>query len=156
MSWRTRNRNQLQIEARFIQMATATVAASRSTELYISRATIQLRRPLAEAPPRIYEWRTQVNSFAAQPEPKREREQQEELIVSSKQNGSTTAAVAAVAAATPTYTPPRIQGNEAKRKNLPQTLGNFFEAERYDSAWNRVTKWDENEKRNLYILYTDP
>lgn len=128
-------------------MATATVAANRSSELYISRATIQLRRPLAEAPPRIYEWRTQVNSFAAQPEPKRE---QEELIVSSKQNGSTTAAVAAtvaataataaVAAATPIYTPPRIQGNEAKRKNLPQTLGNFFEAERYDSAWNRVTK----------------
>lgn len=129
-------------------MATATIAANRSSELYISRATIQLRRPLAEAPPRIYEWRTQVNSFAAQPEPK--REQQEELIVSSKQNGSTTAAVAAtvaataataaVAAATPIYTPPRIQGNEAKRKNLPQTLGNFFEAERYDSAWNRVTK----------------
>lgn len=124
-------------------MATATVAANRSSELYISRATIQLRRPLAEAPPRIYEWRTQVNSFAAQPEPKREREHQEELIVSSKQNGSTTAAAAAtaaVAAATPKYTPPRIQGNEAKRKNLPQTLGNFFEAERYDSAWNRVTK----------------
>lgn len=150
MSCRTRNRNQLQIEARFVQMATATVVANRSTELYISRATIQLRRPLAVAPPRIYEWRTQVNSFAAQPEPKREREQQEELIVSSKQNGSTTAAVATaaavavatatVAAATPIYTPPRIQGNEAKRKNLPQTLGNFFEAERYDSAWNRVTK----------------
>lgn len=147
MSCRTRNRNQLQIEARFVQMATATIAANRSSELYISRATIQLRRPLAEAPPRIYEWRTQVNSFAAQPEPKRE---QEELIDSSKQNGSTTAAVAAtvaataataaVAAATPIYTPPRIQGNEAKRKNLPQTLGNFFEAERYDSAWNRVTK----------------
>lgn len=147
MSCRTQNRNQLQIEARFVQMATATVAANRSSELYISRATIQLRRPLAEAPPRIYEWRTQVNSFAAQSEPKRE---QEELIVSSKQNGSTTAAVAAtvaataataaVAAATPIYTPPRIQGNEAKRKNLPQTLGNFFEAERYDSAWNRVTK----------------
>lgn len=144
MSCRSRNRNQLQIEARFVQMATATVAANRSSELYISRATIQLRRPLAEAPPRIYEWRTQVNSFAAQPE------QQEEHIVSSKQNGSTTAAVAAtataapgtaaVAAATPIYTPPRIQGNEAKRKNLPQTLGNFFEAERYDSAWNRVTK----------------
>lgn len=121
-------------------MATATVAAANcSHELYISRATIQLRRPLAEAPPRIYEWRTQVNPVAPQ----------EQLIVASKQSKASTTAAAAgaaataalvAAAATPIYTPPRIQGNEAQRKNLPQTLSNFYEAERYDSAWNRVTK----------------
>ncbi|XP_030242377.1 uncharacterized protein LOC115563479 isoform X2 [Drosophila navojoa] len=100
-------------------MAAATASAtSAMPKLYVSRATIQLRLPAAKATPLTYEWRTQVTGQA--------QEAPVECIKSSS--------------ATPTYTPPRIQGNEAQRKQLPQTLSNFFEAERYDSAWNRLTK----------------
>ncbi|EDW63378.1 uncharacterized protein [Drosophila virilis] len=105
-------------------------AAAAIPELFISHATIQLRQPSSVAPPRVYEWRTQVTGQTQQA--------QEAPVERIRQSGST--AATATAKATPTYTPPRIQGNEAKRKNLPQTLCNFFEAERHDSAWNRVTK----------------
>ncbi|XP_023164031.2 uncharacterized protein LOC111594796 [Drosophila hydei] len=118
-------------------MAAATATAA-IPKLYVSRATIQLRQPAVEAPPLNYEWRTQVTGQAQEPPV--------ECIKSSQTNTAATgvaaaaAAVAVAAAATPMYTPPRIQGNEAQRKQLPQTLCNFFEAERYDSAWNRLTK----------------
>ncbi|EDW13432.1 uncharacterized protein LOC6578068 [Drosophila mojavensis] len=119
-------------------MAAATASATSAIpKLYVSRATIQLRQPVAKAPPLTYEWRTQVTGQA--------QEAPVECIKSSSTAAAagaaaTGVAAAAAAAATPTYTPPRIQGNEAQRKQLPQTLSNFFAAERYDSAWNRLTK----------------
>ncbi|KAH8274908.1 hypothetical protein KR018_000263 [Drosophila ironensis] len=99
-------------------------------EVFVSRATIQLQMPPRA---RIYEWHTQVVGAPAStptttsPETECVRER----------------APGATETATPKgnyYTPPRILGTEAKAKNLPQTLGNFFEAERYASAWNRVTE----------------
>lgn len=116
-------------------MAAATATATSAIpKLYVSRATIQLRQPAVKAPPLTYEWRTQVTGQA--------QEAPVECIKSSATAAAGAAAgvAAAAAAATPTYKPPRIQGNEAQRKQLPQTLSNFFEAERYDSAWNRLTK----------------
>ncbi|XP_017025937.1 uncharacterized protein [Drosophila kikkawai] len=105
----------------------AAAVAHSQEELFVSRATIQLQfQPSVEASPRIYEWRTQV--LTPKPAP-------EEDLVSVKQHTTE--------AATPRgsyYTPPQIFGTEAKRKNLPQTLSNFFEAERHSSAWTRVTK----------------
>ncbi|XP_020800500.1 uncharacterized protein LOC110177876 [Drosophila serrata] len=105
----------------------AAAVAHSQEELFVSRASIQLQfQPAGEAPSRLYEWRTQV--LTPNPAP-------EEELVSIKQRSTE--------AATPRgshYTPPQIFGTEAKRKNLPQTLSNFFEAERHSSAWNRVTK----------------
>ncbi|XP_034475294.1 uncharacterized protein LOC117782311 [Drosophila innubila] len=128
-------------------MAAATVASNRSPELYISRATIQLRLPQTVAPPRVYEWRTQVTTMPQADLQADRKELKETAIECIKQNSSTTTTAPTTASttakatgATPIYTPPRIKGDEAKRKNLPQTLGNFFEAERFSSAWNRVTK----------------
>lgn len=113
---------------RSVQMAAAVAHSFNQEKLYVSRASIQLQLPPSEGIPRIYEWRTQV----APPNPAQEEEQQQVCI--KKQTTE---------AATPRgnyYTPPQIFGTEAKRKNLPQTLSNFFEAERHSSAWNRVTK----------------
>ncbi|ALC39079.1 CG13117 [Drosophila busckii] len=114
--------------------ATAPVANNHSPKLFISRASIQLKhKPPTHQPPAplIYEWRTQVI-----------KEAEEAPVECIKQNGSNNAAAAAMPPTSPPkFTAPRIEGNEAtKRKNLPQTLCNFFEAERHDSAWNRVTK----------------
>ncbi|EDX04390.1 uncharacterized protein LOC6731665 [Drosophila simulans] len=110
-------------------MAAAAVQSFGQEELFVSRATIQLQLPQGGASSPIFEWRTQV----ATPTPAADPAHEEKCI---RGHQSTEAA-------TPKsniYTPPRILGTEAKRKNLPQTLSNFFEAERYSSAWNRVTK----------------
>ncbi|XP_017152395.1 uncharacterized protein LOC108162258 [Drosophila miranda] len=111
--------------------------------LFVSRATIQLqlRSPAAPgpaAPPRIYEWHTQVATPptpTASPSPTPEAAETAAKCIKQAES-------AAHAATPKRYTPPRIMGTEAKRKNLPQTLGNFFEVERYESGWNRVTKRD--------------
>ncbi|XP_016961833.1 uncharacterized protein LOC108032513 [Drosophila biarmipes] len=100
-------------------------------ELFVSRATIQLQLPQGGANSPIFEWRTQV--VTASPSTATSAPEEECIIRSQK----------TAEAATPKsnyYTPPPILGTEAKPKNLPQTMGNFFEAERYASAWNRVTK----------------
>ncbi|XP_043662152.1 uncharacterized protein LOC122626089 [Drosophila teissieri] len=112
-------------------MAAAVVQSLAGQEnLFVSRATIQLQLPQGSPPSSpIFEWRTEVATPTPAPVPAHE-----EKCISGKQSTE---------AATPKnnyYTPPRILGTEAKRKNLPQTLSNFFEAERYSSAWNRVTK----------------
>ncbi|BFF93880.1 uncharacterized protein DMAD_11636 [Drosophila madeirensis] len=106
--------------------------------LFVSRATIQLQLRSPAAPPRIYEWHTQVATPptpTASPSPTPVAAETAAKCI--KQAGS-----AATAATPKRYTPPRIMGTEAKPKNLPQTLGNFFEVERYESGWNRVTKRD--------------
>ncbi|XP_017075257.2 uncharacterized protein LOC108110656 [Drosophila eugracilis] len=108
-------------------MAAAVIQNFGQEELYVSRATIQLQLPQGGANSTIFEWRTQV--VTPTPIPAHEEE-----CISDRQTTKT---------ATPKsnyYTPPRILGTEAKPKNLQQTIGNFFEAERYSSAWNRVTK----------------
>ncbi|XP_016937762.3 uncharacterized protein [Drosophila suzukii] len=110
-------------------MAAAAVQNFGKEELFVSRATIQLQLPQGGAQAPIFEWRTQVVTATPTPDPA-----QEEACISSSQKTAE--------AATPKsnyYTPPRILGTEAKHKNLPQTMGNFFEAERHASAWNRVT-----------------
>ncbi|XP_017060917.1 uncharacterized protein LOC108101186 [Drosophila ficusphila] len=112
-------------------MAAAVIPKFGQEELFVSRATIQLQLPQGGAVSNpIFEWRTQVvtpPAVVAAPE---------EQCIKGRHQQTTEAA-------TPLsnyYTPPRILGTEAKRKNLPQTMSNFFEAERYSSAWNRVTK----------------
>ncbi|XP_068140796.1 uncharacterized protein [Drosophila tropicalis] len=118
-------------------MAAAAIAPSQSQELFISRASIQLQlTPSAHqvhnrCQNQIYEWRTQVTT----PSPVSNDLANESAVKCIK-----TAATSSSAATPKYYTPPRIQGNEAKRRNLPQTLTNFFEVERHESAWNRVTK----------------
>ncbi|XP_039479078.1 uncharacterized protein LOC120443804 [Drosophila santomea] len=113
-------------------MAAAVVQSFGGQEkLFVSRATIQLQLPQGGASSPIFEWRTEVATPTPAPVPVPAHE---EKCISGKQSTE---------AATPKsnyYTPPRILGTEAKRKNLPQTLSNFFEAERHSSAWNRVTK----------------
>nr|XP_043068610.1 uncharacterized protein LOC108131213 [Drosophila bipectinata] len=100
-------------------MAAAVSQCLGQEEVFISRATIQL-----QPPPIVYEWHTLVlNTPTASPPP--------------------ASPPSSAVAATPKgnyYTPPRILGTEAQRKNLHQTLSNFYEVERYASAWNRVTK----------------
>ncbi|XP_052851800.1 uncharacterized protein LOC128261902 [Drosophila gunungcola] len=109
-------------------MAAAVIPNFAQEELFVSRATIRLQLPQGGAQlPTVFEWRTQVVTPTPVAAP------EEECISGHRTTES----------ATPKsnyYTPPRILGTEAKRKNLPQTLCNFFEAERHASAWNRVTK----------------
>ncbi|XP_016976857.1 uncharacterized protein LOC108042884 [Drosophila rhopaloa] len=114
-------------------MAAAVLPNCAQEELFVSRATIKLQLPQGGADSPVFEWRTQVVTPTPTPTPTPVPAPEEECIKGKKTGES----------ATPKsnyYTPPRILGTEAKRKNLPQTMGNFFEAERYSSAWNRVTK----------------
>ncbi|EDV58397.2 uncharacterized protein LOC6541035 [Drosophila erecta] len=130
-----RIRNQFASGNRSIQMAAAVAQRYGQEELFVSRATIQLQLPQGGASAPVFEWRTEVTTPTPTPTPAAVPvPAHEEKCISGRQS---------TVAATPKsnyYTPPRILGTEAKRKNLPQTLGNFFEAERYSSAWNRVTK----------------
>ncbi|XP_070133737.1 uncharacterized protein [Drosophila bipectinata] len=111
-------------------MAAAVSQCLGQEEVFISRATIQL-----QPPPIVYEWHTLVlNTPTASPPPAspvgeffRKEEQKPSSAVAATPKGNY-------------YTPPRILGTEAQRKNLHQTLSNFYEVERYASAWNRVTK----------------
>ncbi|EDV94093.1 uncharacterized protein LOC6570099 [Drosophila grimshawi] len=113
-------------------MVAAAVETVSSAEMFVSHATIHLKQPQIEATPHMYWWCTQVTDQPQQQQ--QQQEVRETLVERVKQNGSTTTK------ATPTYTRPRIQGNEAKRQNLLQTLDNFYAVERHDSALNRVTK----------------
>ncbi|EDV33047.1 uncharacterized protein Dana_GF22796 [Drosophila ananassae] len=108
-------------------MAAAVSQGLGQEEVFVSRAAIQL-----QLPPIVYEWHTLVvNTPPASPPSAPavgefvRKEEQKEAAAKPKGNY---------------YTPPRILGTEAQRKNLHQTLGNFYEVERYASAWNRVTK----------------
>ncbi|XP_030376637.1 uncharacterized protein LOC115625649 [Scaptodrosophila lebanonensis] len=107
--------------------------ATHTQEVFISTASIQLAPPQLQEGQQspIYEWHTQVTA------------------PTSPTGDSTTEAITRRITQTNNsqspspkyyYTPPPISGKEAERKYLPQTLGNFFEAERYASAWNRTTQ----------------
>lgn len=110
-------------------MAAAVSQGLGQEEVFVSRAAIQL-----QLPPIVYEWHTLVVNTPPDSPPS--APPAGEFVRKEEQKPSS-------AAATPKgnyYTPPRILGTEAQRKNLHQTLSNFYEVERYASALNRVTK----------------
>nr|XP_017013687.2 uncharacterized protein LOC108068554 [Drosophila takahashii] len=111
-------------------MAAAVVQNFAQEELFVSRATIQLQLPPggASSPP-VFEWRTQVVTPTPTPVPA-----QEEECISSRHKTKE--------AATPkkNYYERALGSDPKGKKNLLQTMGNFFEAERHASASNRVTK----------------